>query len=196
MALKSVGKDGYGYKCPEGGSTSRIGPPCPGCQPSARMWSLHSSLCAAVMWSVTAVLNLESCATHTHTDTHNIHTSRTYMCTRTHHTRTHTHTHAHIRLSVVSFRGTAAGGMGYWRSRFPYGEQGCTNWAILFVFVSFLRGCRSPCKRCNFSMKWLLKGSDAATSQKVEFFLRLGLAPYREAIFPRFRKMKLLNRSR
>ena len=91
---------------------------------------------------------------YAHTQTHNIHTSRTYMCTRTHHTRTHTH--AHTRLSFVSFRGTAAGGMGYGRSRFPYGEQGCTNWAILFVFVSFLRGCRSPCKRCNFSMKWLL----------------------------------------
>ena len=112
------------------------------------------------------------------------------------HAHTHTHTHAHTRLSFVSFRGTAAGGMGYWRSRFPYGEQGCTNWAILFDFVSFLRGCRSPCKRCNFSMKWLLKGSDAVTSQKVEFCLKLGLAPYREAIFPRFRKMKLLNRSR
>ena len=126
----------------------------------------------------------------THTDTQYTHVTHIHVHTHTPHT--HTHTHAHTRLSFVSFRGTAAGGMGYWRSRFPYGEQGCTNWAILFVFVSFLRGCRSPCKRCNFSMKWLLKGSDAATSQKVEFCLKLGLAPYREAIFPKFRIMRLL----
>ena len=136
------------------------------------------------------------CYAHTHRHTQYTHVTHIHVHTHTPHTHTHTHTHAHIRLSVVSFRGTAAGGMGYWRSRFPYGEQGCTNWATLFVFVSFLRGCRSPCKRCNFSMKWLLKGSDAATSQKLEFCLKLGLAPYREAIFPRFRKTKLLNRSR
>ena len=104
MALKSVGKDGYGYKCPEGGSTSRIGPPCPGFQPSARMRSLHSSLCAAVMWSVTAVLHLESCATHTHTQTHTIYTrarTHAHTCAHAHTTHAHTHTRTHSAFVCI-----------------------------------------------------------------------------------------------
>ena len=49
----------------------------------------------------------------------------------------------------------------------------------------------APRKRCIVSMKWLLRGSEKVTSPKF-VCLKLSWGPYREAFFPRFRKMRLL----
>ena len=73
-------------------------------------------------------------------------------------------------------------------------EQDILVWAMLCVFVSFLGGDVKALQNVHFSMKWLFRASATAIRPKVEFCLRLSWDPYREAIFPRFRKMKLLNR--
>ena len=92
MALKSVGKDGYGYKCPEGGvylADRSAVPRVPAFRPYAE--PAQQVVCGSYVVSHRCAPLGILC--YAHTQTHNIHTSRTYMCTRTHHTRTHTHTH-------------------------------------------------------------------------------------------------------
>ena len=67
-------------------------------------------------------------------------------------------------------------------------EQGILVWAILCVFVSFLGGDVKALQKVHFLMKWLFRASATATSQKVEFYLRLSWGPYKEACFQDFGK--------
>ena len=141
MALKSVGKDGYGYNCPEGAlprrsvlraqgwcrCDCRMGhQDCSAFRPYAELSqqllcgnSVVSHRCAplGILWYA----HRHTQYTHVHAHTHTHTCMHTYVHTHTPHTHTHTRTHSAFVCIIPRHRGRRHGVLevvvSVWRAR-------------------------------------------------------------------------------